>query len=113
MGRASAKHAHQAPRVGDHDVIPTSLDEGGDSTDDEMPPLEPLEGAAQLGEVWLCGHGRFLKTGAIPKLAGAAARGDAAGARAARRTAGGRGDARRAAPRRRAAGRGADRLNAA
>ena len=44
-----------APRVGDHDVIP-SLDEGGDSTDDEMPPLEPLEGAAQLGEVWLCGY---------------------------------------------------------
>ena len=42
-----------APRVGDHDVIP-SLDEGGDSTDDEMPPLEPLEGAAQLGEVWFC-----------------------------------------------------------
>ena len=58
MGRASAKHAHQAPRVGDHDVIPTSLDEGGDSTDDEMPPLEPLEGAAQLGVVWLRGHGK-------------------------------------------------------
>ena len=62
MGRASAKHAHQAPRVGDHDVIPTSLDEGGDSADDEMPPLEPLGGAAQLGEVWFCvtycGHGK-------------------------------------------------------
>ena len=47
-----------APRVGDHDVIPTSLDEGGDSTDDEMPPLEPLGGAAQLGVVWLRGHGK-------------------------------------------------------
>ena len=58
MGRASAKHAHQAPRVGDHDVIPTSLDEGGDSTDDEMPPLEPLGGAAQLGVVWLRGYGK-------------------------------------------------------
>ena len=55
MGRASAKHTPQAPRVGDHDVILTGLDEKGDSTDDEMPPLEPLEGAAQLGEVWLCG----------------------------------------------------------
>ena len=31
------------------------LDEEGDSTNKEMPPLEPLEGAAQLGEVWLCG----------------------------------------------------------
>ena len=55
MGRASAKHAPQAPRVGAHDVILTGLDEEGDSTDDEMPPLEPLEGEAQLGEVWLCG----------------------------------------------------------
>ena len=27
----------------------TGLDEEGDSTDDEMPPLEPLEGAAQRG----------------------------------------------------------------
>ena len=49
MGRASAKHAPQAPRVGAHDVILTGLDEEGDSTDDEMPPLEPLEGAAQRG----------------------------------------------------------------
>jgi hypothetical protein len=49
MGRASAKHAPQAPRVGAHDVILTGLDEERDSTDDEMPPLEPLEGAAQLG----------------------------------------------------------------
>ena len=63
MGRASAKHTPQAPRVGDHDVILTGLDEEGDSTDDEMPPLEPLEGAAQLGEVWLCGH---EKTDVIP-----------------------------------------------
>ena len=55
MGRASAKHAPQAPRVGAHDVILTGLDEEGDSTNEEMPPLEPLEGAAQLGEVWLCG----------------------------------------------------------
>ena len=51
MGRASAKHAPQAPRVGAHDVILTGLDEEGDSADDEMPPLEPLEGAAQLGVV--------------------------------------------------------------
>ena len=58
-GRASAaKHAPQAPRVGAHDVILTGLDEEGDSTDDEMPPLEPLEGAAQLGVVWLRGHGK-------------------------------------------------------
>ena len=55
MGRASAKHAPQAPRVGAHDVILTGLDEEGDSTNKEMPPLEPLEGAAQLGEVLLCG----------------------------------------------------------
>ena len=54
MGRASAKHAPQAPRVGAHDVILTGLDEEGDSTNKEMLPLEPLEGAAQLGEVWLC-----------------------------------------------------------
>jgi len=47
-----------APRVGAHDVILTGLDEEGDSTDDEMPPLEPLEGAAQLGVVWLRGHGK-------------------------------------------------------
>ena len=53
LGRGSAKHAPEAPRVGAHDVILTSLDEEGDSTDEEMPPLEPLEGAAQLGEVWL------------------------------------------------------------
>ena len=52
MGRAFAKHAPQAPRVGAHDLM-TGLDEEGDSTDDEMPPLEPLEGAAQLGVVWL------------------------------------------------------------
>ena len=58
MGRASAKHAPQAPRVGAHDVIPTSLDEEGDSTDDDMPPLEPLEGAAQLSVVSLRGHGK-------------------------------------------------------
>ena len=58
MGRASAKHAPQAPRVGAHDVILTGLDEEGDSTDDEMPPLEPLEGAAQLGVVWLRGYGK-------------------------------------------------------
>ena len=58
MGRATAKHAPQAPRVGAHDVILTGLDEEGDSTDDEMPPLEPLEGAAQLGVVWLRGHGK-------------------------------------------------------
>ena len=60
-GRASAaKHAPQAPRVGAHAVILTGLDEEGDSTDDEMPlpPLEPLEGAAQLGVVWLRGHGK-------------------------------------------------------
>ena len=50
--------APQAPRVGAHDVILTGLDEEGDSTDDEMPPLEPLEGAAQLGVVWLRGHGK-------------------------------------------------------
>ena len=60
MGRASAKHAPQAPRVGAHDVILTSLDEEGDSTNKEMPSLEPLEGAAQLGEVWLCGHERRM-----------------------------------------------------
>jgi len=36
------------------DVILTGLDEESDSTNEEMPPLEPLEGAAQLGEVWLC-----------------------------------------------------------
>ena len=41
-----------------HDVILPGLDEEGDSTDDEMPPLEPLEGAAQLGVVWLRGHGK-------------------------------------------------------
>ena len=58
MWGASAKHAPQAPRVGAHDVILTGLDEEGDSTDDEMPPLEPLEGAAQLGVVWLRGHGK-------------------------------------------------------
>ena len=29
MGRASAKHAPQAPRVGAHDVILTGLDEEG------------------------------------------------------------------------------------
>ena len=58
MGRASAKHAPQAPRVGAHDVILTGLDEEGDSTNKEMPPLEPLEGAAQLGVVWLRGHGK-------------------------------------------------------
>ena len=46
MGRASAKHAPQAPRVGAHDVILTGLDEEGDSTNKEMPPLEPLEGAS-------------------------------------------------------------------
>ena len=63
MGRASAKHAPQAPRVGAHDVILTGLDEESDSTNEEMPPLEPLEGAAQLGEVWLCGH---EKTDVIP-----------------------------------------------
>jgi len=45
------------------DVILTGLDEESDSTNEEMPPLEPLEGAAQLGEVWLCvtyycGHGK-------------------------------------------------------
>ena len=39
-------------------LILTGLDEEGDSTDDEMPPLEPLEGAAQLGVVWLRGHGK-------------------------------------------------------
>ena len=41
-------------------MILTGLDEEGDSTDDEMPlpPLEPLEGAAQLGVVWLRGHGK-------------------------------------------------------
>ena len=54
------KHAPQAPRVGAHDVILTGLDEEGDSTNKEMPPLEPLEGAAQLGEVWLCGHERRM-----------------------------------------------------
>ena len=43
-----------------HDVILTGLDEEGDSTNEEMPPLEPLEGAAQLGEVWLCGHERRM-----------------------------------------------------
>ena len=63
MGRASAEHAPQAPRVGAHDVLLTGLDEEGDSTNEEMPPLEPLEGAAQLGEVWLCGH---EKTDVIP-----------------------------------------------
>ena len=46
------------PRVGAHDVILTGLDEEGDSTSEEMPPLEPLEGAAQLGVVWLRGHGK-------------------------------------------------------
>ena len=60
MGRASAKHAPQAPRVGGHDVILTGLDEEGDRTNEEMPPLEPLEGAAQLGEVSLCGHERRM-----------------------------------------------------
>ena len=45
------------------DVILTGLDEESDSTNEEMPPLEPLEGAAQLGEVWLCGH---EKTDVIP-----------------------------------------------
>ena len=30
-----------------HDVILTGLDEEGDSTNKEMPPLEPLEGAAR------------------------------------------------------------------
>ena len=43
-----------------HDVILTGLDEEGDSTNEEMPPLEPPEGAAQLGEVWLCGHERRI-----------------------------------------------------
>ena len=43
-----------------HDVIVTGLDEESDSTNEEMPPLEPLEGAAQLGEVWLCGHERRM-----------------------------------------------------
>ena len=43
-----------------HDVILTGLDEEGDSTNEEMPPLEPLEGAAQLGEVWLCGYERRM-----------------------------------------------------
>ena len=42
MGRASAKHAPQAPRVGAHDVILTGLDEESDSTNEEMPPLEPI-----------------------------------------------------------------------
>ena len=54
-GESFRKHAPQAPRVGAHDVILTGLDEESDSTNEEMPPLEPLEGAAQLGEVWLCG----------------------------------------------------------
>ena len=43
------------------DVILTGLDEESDSTNEEMPPLEPLEpleGAAQLGVVWLRGHGK-------------------------------------------------------
>ena len=57
MGRAFAKHAPQAPRVGAHDLM-TGLDEEGDSTDDKMPPLEPLEGAAQLSVVSLRGHGK-------------------------------------------------------
>ena len=35
MGRASAKHAPQAPRVGAHNVILTGLDEEGDSTNEE------------------------------------------------------------------------------
>ena len=59
-GESFRKHAPQAPRVGAHDVILTGLDEEGDSTNKEMPPLEPLEGAAQLGEVWLCGHERRM-----------------------------------------------------
>ena len=59
-GESFRKHAPQAPRVGAHDVILTGLDEEGDSTNEEMPPLEPLEGAAQLGEVWLCGHERRM-----------------------------------------------------
>ena len=62
-GESFRKHAPQAPRVGAHDVILTGLDEESDSTNEEMPPLEPLEGAAQLGEVWLCGH---EKTDVIP-----------------------------------------------
>ena len=59
-GESFRKHAPQAPRVGAHDVILTGLDEESDSTNEEMPPLEPLEGAAQLGEVWLCGHERRM-----------------------------------------------------
>ena len=42
-------------------MILTGLDEESDSTNEEMPPLEPLEpleGAAQLGVVWLRGHGK-------------------------------------------------------
>ena len=59
VGRASAsmRPRHQGSA---HDVILTGLDEEGDSTNEEMPPLEPLEGAAQLGEVWLCGHERRM-----------------------------------------------------
>ena len=60
-GESFRKHAPQAPRVGAHDVILTGLDEESDSTNEEMPPLEPLEpleGAAQLGVVWLRGHGK-------------------------------------------------------
>ena len=38
-------------------MILTGLDEESDSTNEEMPPLKPLEPqevAAQQGEVWLC-----------------------------------------------------------
>ena len=52
--------SYRPPPIGAHDVILTGLDEEGDSTNKEMPPLEPLEGAAQLGEVWLCGHERRM-----------------------------------------------------
>ena len=63
MGRASAKHAPQAPRVGAHDVILTGLDEEGDSTDDEMPPLEPLG----VRRSWAsCGFVAMEKTDVIP-----------------------------------------------
>ena len=50
------------------DVILTGLDKESDSTNEEMPPLEllePLEGAAQLGEVstWGCSTGhRYLSS---------------------------------------------------
>ena len=63
LGIGGEMNAPQAPRVGAHDVILTGLDEESDSTNEEMPPLEPLEpreGAAQLGEVWLCGHERRM-----------------------------------------------------